>query len=52
MKAARVGAIVSPLNIAVPCRLTLGKILDAAAERKVPVLLDAFAGKWAELYAF
>lgn len=36
----------------VPCRLTLGKILDAAAERKVPVLLNAFAGRWAELYDF
>ncbi|OQA82750.1 MAG: Amidohydrolase [Lentisphaerae bacterium ADurb.Bin242] len=36
----------------VPCRLTLGKILDAAAERRIPVQLDAFAGKWTELYAF
>ena len=54
MKAARVGAItLSPFEHRyVPCRLTLGKILDAAAERKVPVLLDAFAGKWPELYAF
>lgn len=54
MKAARVGAItLSPFEHRyLPCRLTLSKILDAAAERKVPVLLDAFAGKWAELYAF
>ena len=54
MKAARVGAnTLSPFEHRyVPCRLTLGKILDAAAERKVPVMLDAFAGKWAELYAF
>ncbi|MDD3695930.1 MAG: amidohydrolase family protein [Lentisphaeria bacterium] len=35
-----------------PNRLTLGKMLDAASERKVPVLLNAFAGKWPELYAF
>lgn len=36
----------------VPCRLTLGKILSAATERKVPVLLNAFAGRWPELYDF
>lgn len=36
----------------VPCRLTLGKILDAAAERKVPVLLNGFSGRWNDLYAF
>lgn len=36
----------------VACRLTLGKIFDAAAERKIPVLLHAFQGKWEELYRF
>ena len=36
----------------VPCRLTLGKILDAAAERKVPVLLNDFSGQWNDLYNF
>lgn len=54
MKASRIGALtLSPFEHRyVPCRLTLGKILDAAAERRIPVLLDAFAGKWPELYAF
>lgn len=53
-KANRIGAItLYPLEHRyVPCRLTLGKILDAAAERKVPVLLNDFAGRWAELYNF
>ncbi len=36
----------------VPCRLTLGKIMDAALERKVPVLVNAFSGQWRELYNF
>ena len=36
----------------VPCRLTMGKIFGAAIERKVPVLLHAFEGKWDELYRF
>ena len=36
----------------VPCRLTLGKILDAAAERKIPVLLNGFSARWKELYDF
>ena len=36
----------------VPCRLTLGKIMAAAAERKIPILLDSFAGKFADLYRF
>ncbi|MDD3153661.1 MAG: amidohydrolase family protein [Victivallaceae bacterium] len=54
MKEARVGAItLSPFgHNYIPCRLTLGRILDAATERKIPVLLDAFAGKWQELYHF
>ena len=36
----------------VACRLTIGKLMDAAAERKVPVLLDCFDGKWKDLYDF
>ena len=54
MRANRIGALtLSPFEHRyVPCRLTLGKIMDAAAERKIPVLLDAFAGKWNELYHF
>ncbi len=54
MKKHRIGAItLDPFNHRyVACRLTLGKILDAAAERRVPVLLNAYAGKWQELYNF
>lgn len=54
MKANRIGALtLSPFEHRyVPCRLTLGRIMDAAAERKIPVLLDAFAGKWDDLYRF
>ena len=43
----------------VPCRLTLGKVMDAAAERKVPILLENFSvhwedphTRWTELYHF
>ena len=36
----------------VPCRLTLGKYLDEAIKRNIPVFLNSFAGKWNELYAF
>ncbi len=43
----------------VPCRLSLGKVMDAAAERKVPVLLESFSRhwddtntKWEEMYRF
>ena len=54
MKAKNIGAItVDPFgHCYVPCRLTLGKILNAATERKIPVLLHAFQGKWNELYSF
>jgi len=32
-------------------RITIGRIMDAAAERKIPILLDAFGyGQWNELY--
>ena len=54
MKQNRIGAItLSPFaHRWIPCRETIGKIMDAAAERHIPVLLDAFTGKWNELYNF
>ena len=54
MKENRIGAItLSPFEHRYqPRRIVIGKIMDAAAERKVPVLLDAFAGQWAHLYDF
>ncbi len=54
MKANRIGAItLLPFEHRyVPCRLTLGKMMDAAAERRIPVLLNGLAGKWPELYRF
>ena len=54
MKEKRIGALtLSPFEHRyMPCRLSLGRIMAAAAERRIPVLLDAFAGKWAELYSF
>ena len=54
MKANRIGAItLSPFEHRYqPRRIVIGKIMDAAAERRVPVLLDAFAGQWAHLYDF
>ena len=35
-----------------PTRLAIGKIMDAAAERRIPVLLERSPEKWNELYAF
>lgn len=35
----------------VPCRLTLGRLLDEATERRVPVLLHS-CGAWREIYDF
>ena len=54
MKENRIGAItLCPFEHRYqPRRIVIGKIMDAAAERKIPVLLDAFAGKWKELYDF
>lgn len=54
MKKNRIGALtLSPFEHRyVPCRMTIGKIMDAAAERRIPVLLNAFAAKWQELYQF
>lgn len=36
----------------IPCRLTIGRLMDAAAKRRIPILLNAFSQKWTELYAF
>jgi hypothetical protein len=36
----------------VPSRLCIGKVMDAAAERRVPVLLPSYASDWAGLYQF
>jgi len=54
MKKNRIAALtLSPYDHRyVPCRMTLGKIMDAAAERRIPVLLQAFANKWQDLYNF
>lgn len=54
MAAAKIGALtLDPFaHRYVPCRLTLKKIMAAAAARKVPVLLNSFAGKFTELYRF
>ena len=54
MKENRIGALtLSPFeHHYIPCRMTLGKIMDAAAERRIPVLLNAFAAKWQNLYDF
>ena len=54
MKENRIGALtLSPFEHRyVPCRLTLGRIMDAARERKVPVFTNVFSGKWKDLYDF
>ncbi len=54
MAAANIGALtLAPFaHRWIPCRLTIGRIMDAAAERHIPVLLDDFTGRWREIYAF
>ena len=54
MKENRIGALtLYPFDHRyVPCRLTLGKIMDAARERRIPVFVNAFSGRWNDLYAF
>ena len=54
MKENRIGALILyPYDHRyVPCRLTLGKIMDAARERRIPVLVNTFSGQWRDLYAF
>ncbi len=39
-------------HLYVPCRMTLGRMMDAAAERKVPIILDCFDQHWKDLYDF
>ena len=36
----------------VACRLTIGKLMDEAAERKIPVLLHGLKGGWKAVYDF
>ena len=36
----------------VACRLTIGKLMDEAAERKIPVLLHGFKLNWKAIYDF
>lgn len=54
MKEKRAGALtLDPVNHRfIACRLSLGRILGEAAKRRVPVLLNCFAGKWEVLYSF
>ena len=54
MKEKRIGALsLYPFDHRyVPCRLTLGKIMDAARERRIPVFVNAFSGRWNDLYNF
>lgn len=54
MKARGIGAItLSPIEHRYqPKRIVIGKIMDAAAERKVPVLLNSFAANWDKVYEF
>ena len=54
MKSNGIGAItLSPFEHRYqPRRIVIGKIMDAAAERKIPVLLNAFSGQWEKLYDF
>lgn len=39
-------------HLFVPCRLTLGKLMDAALERRIPVLVRVDEKDWRGLYAF
>ena len=54
MREKRIGALtLAPFSHRwIPCRLSIGRIMDAAAERRIPVLLDNFEGRWQEVYAF
>ena len=54
MKTNRIGALsLYPAEHRyVPCRLTLGRIMDAARERRIPVFVNAFSGSWRDLYDF
>jgi len=39
-------------HLFVPCRLSLGRIMDAARERKIPVLFRADGNDWRPVYDF
>ena len=39
-------------HLFVPCRLALGKIMDAARERKIPVLVKTEGNDWQNVYDF
>ncbi len=56
MKACRIGALrlLPGPQRWVPCGLTIGSIMEAAAERRIPVLVShtAFADDWGGLYRF
>ena len=54
MKNSRARAItLDPFNHRyVACRLSIGEYMDEAIRRKTVVLLNSFAGKWDDLYAF
>ena len=39
-------------HLFVPCRLSLGRIMDAAAERRIPVLFEAAHNDWSKVYDF
>jgi len=54
MKRRRIGALtLSPgAHRWVPSRLCIGKLMDAAAERRVPVILPNYSSRWSDLYLF
>ena len=39
-------------HLFVPCRWSLGRIMDGAAERRIPVLFEAAHNDWSNIYAF
>ena len=39
-------------HLFVPCRLSIGRVMDAAAERRIPVLFEAAHNDWSKIYAF
>jgi len=39
-------------HLFVPCRWAIGRIMDAAAERRIPVLFEAANNDWNKIYAF
>ena len=39
-------------HLFVPCRWAIGRIMDAAAERRIPVLFEAAHNDWSKIYDF